>query len=80
MPKPSDATVFTTIIIVILVGLCAHLFGHVYPSQRTPESRQQSISGDLHTIEHDGHLLIMWDNGYGSAFIHHPGCDCEDSP
>ena len=41
-----------------------------------PNEGEVSTSSRVKTIQHDGHLFVLF-KGYESvALIHHPGCEC----
>jgi hypothetical protein len=39
-------------------------------------SEEERWSEHLITVEHDGHLFVIHNKGYGSSMLHHPGCEC----
>ena len=45
-------------------------------------ARARRVADDLYTVEHDGHMFVVYKNiaGYAGAggLEHHPDCPCKD--
>lgn len=46
-----------------------------HPDQ-VQQARLKDVETDVFTVEHDGHLFVVYRGSQKGGIIHHPGCKC----
>lgn len=78
---PSRPIIRKDVLLALLVVFCLGMIGYssyLISGRSSPDSTDHTITHtytgyDVETLAHDGHLLIVHENG---GMMHHPDCPC----